>query len=201
MTITRAEVLADYRASLGSATSEFHAGADADLLRHLRVACAAVALKRRAVVHAALSWYVGGTVYQPVPDELVRVEGVDWPGPEAFNPGAGIAYPPPPRLTVGQTPAGRALIVAPFPTAAHLAASPTLAYQYTRAYVLAETAEDTTLPDSDRDLVVLRAQVEAMRELALRSHQKPVQMRGMQSNNMQPSALYEKLLAEFRAAA
>ena len=65
---------------------------------------------------------------------------------------------------------------------------------------MADAAAQTTVPEHSRSLLLLRAQAEACRELALRNVSKPVTMRdavGSQPRNGTPSALYQMLLAEF----
>lgn len=75
-----------------------------------------------------------------------------------------------------------------------------LPYRYKASHQIGAAAEDTTVPAHQRDLLLLRAQAECLRELAMRNITKPVSMRdgGMSSpKNGTPAALYERLLAEF----
>ncbi|MGC8165252.1 hypothetical protein ACP3WT_27055, partial [Salmonella enterica] len=63
-----------------------------------------------------------------------------------------------------------------------------------------EQASKTTISPGDRDLLILRAQAEAMREMVMRNIKKPVQQRdGLNSapKNMTPSAFYDKLMEEW----
>ena len=69
---------------------------------------------------------------------------------------------------------------------------------------LSDTAANTTILAGDRELLLLRGQAEAMRELAMRGVAKPVQLRdglGMGPRNAHPAALYDALLCEFRERA
>ena len=66
------------------------------------------------------------------------------------------------------------------------------------------SADNGSLRDGDRDLVILRAQVEAVRELVSRNLHKPVQMSpgtGGMPSNQTPAAWYDRLLDEYRRAA
>jgi hypothetical protein len=66
--------------------------------------------------------------------------------------------------------------------------------------VLGDNAADTTVTAADRGLLLLRAQVEAMRELSVRAAAKPVQLRDGLSGvarNSTPAALHEVLLRVF----
>ncbi len=201
MTLT--DILADYRASLNDSASLFTSPDYGDLKRHLWRAAQALGTKRHNTSHATLTLTVGVMYYTDVPADLVSVAGVEWPTAEQFAPwkGAEHDFPAPPRLTVTRLGGARNLYVRPWPTRAMVdAVNGTLTYTYVQAFALGATDEETTLPEADKWLLILRAQVEAMRELSMRSHMKPVQLRGMQSSNMQPSALYELLLKEFEAA-
>ena len=63
-----------------------------------------------------------------------------------------------------------------------------------------DRSTDAASPHYSRSLLLLRAQAEACRELALRNVSKPVTMRdavGSQPRNGTPSALYQMLLTEF----
>lgn len=199
--MTLDELLADYRASLSDSAPLFTSPDSGDLKRHLWRAAQALAGKRHNLAHGSIALVVGISYY-PVPPDLVSVAGIEWPSAEQFAPwrGPDHAFGPPPRLSLARLGNVRQLHLRPWPTHAMVAAvNGTLTYSYVQAYTLG-TEEQTTVPEADRWLLILRAQVEAMRELAMRSWMKPVQLRGMQSSNMQPSALYELLLKEFECA-
>ncbi|AXF86763.1 hypothetical protein DTO96_102519 [Ephemeroptericola cinctiostellae] len=71
-------------------------------------------------------------------------------------------------------------------------------YEYTADHIL--TDEVCTLDEFEQGLLILRAQAEAMRELAMRNSTQPVQLRdGLTQGaaNGTPSHLYSVLLAEF----
>lgn len=75
-------------------------------------------------------------------------------------------------------------------------------WYFARHEIGSSTAETTIAPD-DRGLLLLRAQAEAMRELAMRNVAKPVQLRDGLSGtprNSTPSALYEALMRQFAEA-
>ncbi len=70
-------------------------------------------------------------------------------------------------------------------------------------HVLGANAADTTIANTDRGLLLLRAQAEAMLEISLHNANKPVQVRDGYSGtarNSTPAALYESLLREWRSA-
>lgn len=79
----------------------------------------------------------------------------------------------------------------------------TFRFWYFAQHVLSEAPGLTTINPSDRGLLLLRAQAEAMRELAMRNVIKPQAMRDGYSStprNGTPAALFETLLAEFKEA-
>jgi hypothetical protein len=73
------------------------------------------------------------------------------------------------------------------------------AYTGYRRHVISDS--ESSVPDTDKDLLLLRAQAEAMRELAMRGMTKPVALRsggaGASVANGTPAALYTALLEEF----
>ena len=157
----------------------------ADYLRHLGVALSAMTKKRPLLKVATLNLIAGVSHYSTtLPDDIDSVHSIVW---SSFEFAA-------PRLLY-QT---GFIAVSPTPSPELVYRFPVLTYQYYARHAIAENS--TTLRDADVPLLILRAQAEAMRELAMRAHQKPVSLRGGsvgQLSNMQPSALYEMLLAEF----
>jgi hypothetical protein len=73
-------------------------------------------------------------------------------------------------------------------------------FWYYAQHTIGELPEGTTIGLQDRGLLILRAQVEAMRELAIRNAGKPVAMRdgvSGQSRNSTPSAMADALMRQF----
>ena len=93
------------------------------------------------------------------------------------------------------------LVMVPAPTAQQIAIlGANYRYYYFAGYSIDDSAALTTVPVSLRDLLILRAQAECCKELAMRNVGKPVQMRdGMNTvtRNGTPSHLYNQLMAEF----
>ena len=92
----------------------------------------------------------------------------------------------------------------PAPTWKHVGSlGATFRFWYFGRHVLSSNAEETTIDPADRGLLILRAQAEAMRQMAIRNSGKPVSMRdgvsGMPRNST-PEALHKSLLAAFREA-
>lgn len=190
-------LLDDYQASLGESAQLFRTPDRADLVRHLRAASVALGRKRNLMGRASLTLVPGVAVYE-APAGVWQVLAVEWLQAETVPLFEFVTYPPP-RLTV----AGTSIFVSPTPTPAMIAAhGSTLNFRYEQAYALTDD-ETYDVPERDRWLLILRAQAEAMRELSIRAHQKPVTLSGAGGGgltNMQPAALYAAFLAEFAAA-
>jgi hypothetical protein len=77
-------------------------------------------------------------------------------------------------------------------------------YYYFALHSIGAAAADTTVKASDRGLLLLRAQAEAMKEMAMRNIKKPVQMRdGLASapRNGTPASLFQALMDQFEKEA
>lgn len=212
MGLTVSDLLPDYTASLNDAAAVFGSGSttptlDANLTRHLNVAARAVSAdgKRPLLKLASIAVSADVSSYGPVPDDFIVSRATQWPAPGALR-----AWQQPPgvipRVFAAMTDAGQTLMLTPPPSQDQINVyGVTLQYIYLAAHAITDDETTSTLTDVDRNLVILRAQVEAMREMTFRNIHKPVSMRaasaGASTSNMQPSALYERLLAEYKDAA
>lgn len=201
MGIALADLLSDYKASLHDAAAVF-ADDGSDLLRHLRTACREVGRhKRPRTLTSEVTLVADQVEYTGVPDDLLLPKISQW-GHVNVKPWLAVRDPLPViGLLDGST---RKLLLRPPPTAAQIGAyGATYVYYYLAAHTLDVDAGTTTVAEQDRDLVILRAQAEAMRELAMRDAGKPVSLRGGSPSGSSPkigtaAALYQSLLAEFR---
>lgn len=95
------------------------------------------------------------------------------------------------------------LILSPAPSVQQIAIlGSSYRFYYFAGHTLAEDAAQTTVPADRRNLLLLRAQAEACKELALRGVSKPVSLRDGISNmarNATPSFLHSSLMADFLA--
>lgn len=214
MPLTLDAVLPDYKASLHDAASVFvgtkagpggdpAADPDADFKRHLAIAARALGIdgKRSCTRLGTLNLVAGAAQYAAVPDDLIAPKASEWgigrlPLWEA-PPG------PLPIVRLTELDGAPVLMLSPAPTQAQINAyGSSYAYYYLATPTL--TATGSTLRDGDRDLLILRAQVEACREMVLRNMHKPVAIGAGQSPgapNLSAAAMYDRLLAEYRAAA
>ena len=93
----------------------------------------------------------------------------------------------------------RFLRATPVPTASQIQVAGSMCeIEYTTAHVLTDT--ECSLNDEEQGLLLLRAQAEAMREIAMKNSTVSYQLRegiGSTPKNGTPAYLYQELLAEF----
>ena len=202
MSMARADLADDLVRSLGSSAEHFdreQGGAGFDRL--LDAAALDMGRVQPRVMTDALSLVAGQAAY-PAPAEMVRPQHPVWP-PLPAQPWARRYRGPMPLLRRVVRIAEVQVAVSPVPTEALVAdVAGSLGYYYEARHSIGELAEETTIDPGWRDLLLLRAQAEACRELALSNVVKPIQLhRGMgaQPTRAQPSVLYELLMSEFKA--
>jgi len=216
MPLTLASLLPDYKASLHDAASVFRgtpAGADpttqpadpdADFKRHLLTAVRAIGVdgKRSCTKLGQLTLQAGVAKYTDVPADILIPKASDW----------GIGAVPVWQQPAGALPIVRlttdvddtaVLVLSPPPSAEQISAyGADYRYYYLATPVLTDAG--STLKEGDRDLIILRAMVEATRELVNRNLHKPVQLSpgsGSYPSNQTPASWHQVLLAEYKAAA
>lgn len=197
-----ADLVADLKTSLHDAAQMFLAAADADYQRHLALAALAISERRRLTALASITlvadqiaysapadlWLVKSHLWGVTPIPRCQPWERGWPGPL-------------PRLRLALVDNVNKLLVEPVPTAAQIAVlGAEMKFYYYQRHVIGALAADTTVNAGDRGLLLLRAQAEACRELAIRGMTKPLALRdGLSAapRNSTPAALYAALLAEF----
>lgn len=205
--MSEVDLVADLKASLNDAASAFTAANDADFKRHLAVAAQAFGRVRPRTLVGSLTLVADQAEYSPPASFLGYKSGL-W----------GIAPTPraqpwekswPGRLPdvryVEKGDGTKKLYLDPPPTTAQITAlGDEFRYYYYAAHVVDASVANTTILLGERPRLLLRAQAEAMRELAFRGTKKPVQLRdglaGM-TRNSTPSHLFEVLMKEWREAA
>lgn len=206
-TMLLSDLIADLKASLQDSAKVFTAAADADFVRHLEAAAQAFSTKRPRTILASLT-LTADTAEYPAPDDFMAFKASLWgTTPVRRSKPWEKSWPGPlPRVRFVEVGAGSyQLSLEPSPSAAQIAAlGADFRYYYFARHVLDDTLESlTTIRPGERGLLLLRAQAEAMRELAMRNITKPVQMRdGVTSGprNGTPAALFAVLHDEFLEA-
>lgn len=205
---TTAELVVLHKRGLMDAASLFPAANDADLLRHLRVAARELSAGKRTRTKLGTLTLVAGTSQYPAPADLLRAKvspwGVDQVTAQPWN---APRTPLPALRTAVDADGSEQLHLRPPPCAAQIAAfGSDYPYYYLTSHLVPDTG-NSTITDRELDLLLLRAKVEAMRELAIRNHNKPVSLRagqGMgdasQARNASAPALYDAFLREYNQA-
>lgn len=192
-----ADLVFDLKASLLDAAGAFRAPDDADFIRHVRVAAEALASARPRTAVASVALVAGQAEY-PAPADLWLYKSSIW-GTQRCQPWEKRW---PGRLPDVRVAAG-ALWLTPAPTAHQVAVlGATFTFFYYALHAVSVDAGETTVPAGERDLLLLRAQAEAMRELAMRDGVRPTSARDGFSGTPRsglPSALYQAFMAEFDA--
>lgn len=194
-----AELVHDLSESLHDAAGVFDAPDEEDFARHLDAAVADFA----PIFPRTLAGTLTLTADQPnysCPADMWRFKFSTW--------GAARAQPWektwPGRLPDVVTVDGE-LWLTPAPTAHQIAVlGASYPFYYYGSHVLSSDAAQTTVPAPQRDLLLLRAQVEAMRELAMRDSVRPITVRDGVSGQPKtgtPGWLAESFMKQFTALA
>jgi hypothetical protein len=206
-TMIEADLVADLKASINAAATVFVAASDGDFKRHLAVAALAFGRMRPRTLVGTLTLVADQPAYA-VPSDFLAFKSSLW----GIAPTARVQ--PWEKSWPGRLPVVRYVETAADTNKLYLDPPPTAAqisvlgaeyryYYYARHAIHASDTAKTTILPGERGRLILRAQAEAMRELAMRNLMKPVQMRdGVSSvtRNGTPAYLYEALMKEFEGA-
>lgn len=208
-TMATEDLVLDLQRSLHDNTDVFDAANGGDFERFLRQALGPMAAKRPVTQLGTITLVAGEPRYPlaAYPDCIAyktHLWGATVGGccPRPWEPGYPGALP---RVSAVRDAAGAmALAFEPAPTVAHIGAlGSAFRFWYFAAHRLQEGATPCSVAPSDRGLLLLRAQVEMLLELAIRNAGKPVQLRDGFSGsprNSTPAALAQALLQIFEAA-
>ncbi|KAF0812794.1 hypothetical protein IGB42_02637 [Andreprevotia sp. IGB-42] len=203
MTMARADLVADLKASLHDAAEIFASQDDAAFVRLLDAAASDLVRVRPRMRYAGFD--LAADQIEPstylLPADFCQFHSPTWGVHhgiqvwEAHYPGRL------PQAIVVDTDQGKAITLIPAVTPCQLQQlGRNYRYRYFGRHEIGDTAAGTSVALADRGLLLLRAQAEAMRELAMRNIFKPVALRDGMSQaprNGTPAALYQVLLDEF----
>lgn len=205
MSMLLSALVADFKASLGGAVEQFRAPDDGDFKRLLGIALSDMQAKRPITKPGEVGLFALQARYAVVAPDFAALKTHMWADPASTPKPWEPNYPGAvPRVSTQWDGVAWWLEFAPAPTMVQLSVwGATFRFWYFAQHVLSEAPGLTTINPSDRGLLLLRAQAEAMRELAMRNVMKPQAMRDGYSStprNGTPAALFETLLAEFKGA-
>lgn len=196
MAVQLADLVLDLKNSLAAAWESFSAPDDADWIRHLRAAALDFGRVRPATLMGSLALEEGVSDYA-APADFVRFKMSVWEQSQTRSPKPWEKTwcGPFPRVTA----ADGMIYLTPAPTARQITVlGSDFRFFYFAGLVVTPSA--STVQEADRGLLILRAQAEAMRELAMRSVTRPMATRDGYSGTPRegsPAVLAREFLAEF----
>jgi hypothetical protein len=198
--MTRAELAMALKESLQDAASVFTAPEGADFLRFLDLAALDFPRVRPRTLLGEIT-IVADQFNYPAPADLLTYKSALW-GVNRYAQPWEKSWPGRlPNVSLAINGSVRELHFSPPPTAIQISTlGSSFKFWYFAAHTIGEEEADTTILSGDRGLLLLRAQAEAMKEMAIRNIAKPVQMRdGVSSGprNGTPSYLFEALMKSF----
>ena len=197
MSMLLSDLVADHKAALNDAAGVFTEANDADFIRHLEEGARYLSLKRPRVLPAQLTLIADQAQYD-LPADFVRLGAWMWRIPPSIKPWHSTWPGGLPQVMAVNTGAGAQLVFSPAPTSDQItAAGETFDYTYVAEHILSDNTGETTVRAGDRNLLLLCALIEALRELSLRAMTKPVAVRGVGSGPIHGSPA--ALLAHFNA--
>lgn len=215
-----AELVAELKATLHDTAAVFKAPADADFERFLRAALPDMGAKRPLTKLGSLVLEAGVPSFTVLEPDFAGLKIDLWRNPASLPKPWEPGYPGAlPRIAAAREEVGISTWDAyynevrhgrwrihfdPAPSAALLAyLGDRFRFWYFAQHDIGLDQSGTTIAPVDQGLLLLRAQAEAMRELAVRNAAKPVQLRDGLSGtprNSTPSALHEVLMRQFAEA-
>lgn len=204
--MSKTALIADLKGMLGDAAAKFTAAADADFARHLDAAAFDLGRFRPRTLVGSVTLVADQSNYT-APADLVRVKCSLWGLQERLQRRPWDTNWPGrlPALSLAESGGTRQIWLDPAPTTAQINnLGSTYRFYYFAGHAVADQAANTTVRESDRVLLLIRAVVQALQELAHRGVAKPVQLGdgfGSMPKNGTPGALAEVLLDQFERMA
>ncbi|MFA6971645.1 MAG: hypothetical protein WC208_09630 [Gallionella sp.] len=203
--LSRADLVADLKASLQDAAKVFTAINDADFNRHLDTAAQDMTCKRPRTMLGMLTLAADQFNY-PAPADFFDFKSSLWGvSTQRVQPWDKRHPGRLPDVRSAMNGLTRELHLLPAPSGLQInVLGASFKFYYYAAHSIGTLATDTTIQAGDRDLLLLRAQAEAMKEMAMRNISKPVAMRDGLSQgprNGTPQYLFEQLMKLFQEAA
>lgn len=202
-TMSEADLVASLKESIHGAAEVFKAADDADFKRMLNTAAIDLTRYRPRTLLGEITLSADADGYD-APAGFISFKSALWglPMPKPWEPNFPGRLP---DFKVIDTDAGQQINLVPPPSACMIGLlGAAYKFYYYAAHVIGATAAETTVKAVDRALLILRAQAEAMKEMAIRNAGKPVQLRDGISGatrNSTPAALYDALMKEFERMA
>jgi len=206
MTMSMGELATDLQAMCGSAANRLSAANLGDFRRSLTLAAAALALVRPRTLRGTVTLEAGTAEYA-LPDDCVLFKVSEWgvierqqrkPWDDNWP---GLL----PRARQIESNGEQVLYLSPAPTAGQITAlGSTYPFYYLAAHTIGNDAANTTVRTADRHLLLIRALVFCLKQIANDQSNLPVQLganAGTGPKNGTPAALADAWLKEYEALA
>lgn len=201
MDMGQAALVTDLKGILMDAAGKFTAANDADFIRHLAITSADLTRLAPTFKAGSFTLQVDVGEYASVPADMAYLSRSLWGDKYRHARQWDPCYPGKlPGMGTGIGSAGTSVIfLSPPPTARQIELLGTdFTFLYAIRYAIGATTEETTVPETHRELLLLRATAHALQELANNGITKPVQLGssgvGSMPKNGHPAALAEQLL-------
>ena len=194
------DLVTDLEASLHEAKSVFESPDDAHMKRMLNVAALDMGRVRPRTMLGSITLVAEQDAYT-APVDLLLFKSALWGNGRAAQPWDKSWTGRLPDVRLAMNGAVREMHLQPAPTAHQIAVlGATYKFYYFAGHVIGTSASDTSVLPGDRSLLLLRAQAEALKEMAMRNINKPTSMRDGISNmtrNGTPAYLWEQMMKVF----
>jgi hypothetical protein len=205
MLIPPTELITDLKASLHDAAQYFQgtdADPEADFKRHLRVAAADLAARQGQTLMGEITLEAGVSIYSGLPADMTAIKAPLWGTQDRVPPYADHYPGPLPRARLADQSGTPVLYLTPAPTQRQIELlGSSYQFFYSASYWTGDVNDSLDLSTTERELLMLRAQAEACRELAIQNMTRPVETRTSLSmpRNSTPGALWQALMDEFNS--
>lgn len=205
MSMLQSSLIVDLKGLLGSVAERFKRPGDADFILHLNAAAQAMQ-RKRPLTKSAFLLLVADQENYLAPSDLVLPKASTWGRNGRLNkkPWQKGYCKSQPRMSVAEGVSGQEIILSPPPTAEDIHCLGTSFYFYYFAkHIISDVANETTIKESDRDLLLIRATASALMSMAAQQVMTPVTLGNSgisMPKNGTAAALAESLLTMFNEA-
>ena len=199
-TMSLPDIVADFKLSLNDSAKVFIEAGDVDFIRHVTLAALDMGRVRPRTLLGNITLVADQNAYA-APADMLSFKAALWGNARRAQPWEKAWTGKLPDARLAMNGLVRELHLQPPPTSQQITVlGSTYKFYYFAGHVVGAAAVDTSILAGDRGLLILRAQAEACKELAMRNITKPASMRdgiSNQTSNGTPAYLWEQLMKQF----